>query len=77
LPLSNGNGRMGRFLVNIILAADGYPWTVIPMEKRENYVVVLESASVEHNIVPFAMFLGCLVSDSLAGKLTPQVPKNL
>ena len=63
--------------MNVMLAAGGYPWTVIPLEKREDYMVVLESASVEQDIVPFAMFLGCLVSDSLAGKLTPQVPKNL
>ncbi len=52
----------------------GYPWTVIPLEKRDDYMAALESASVELDIAPFAMFLGCLVSDSLEGKPAPQVP---
>ena len=39
-------------------------------------MAALESASVEQDIAPFAMFLGGLVSDSLEGKPTPQVPTN-
>jgi len=74
-PYMDGNGRMGRFLMNVMLAAGGYPWTIIPLEKRDDYMAALESASVEQDIAPFAMFLGCLVSDSLAGKPAPQVPK--
>jgi len=73
-PYMDGNGRMGRFLMNVMLAGGGYPWTVIPLQKRDNYMAALESASVEQNIAPFAMFLGRLVSDSLEGKPAPQVP---
>lgn len=73
-PYMDGNGRMGRFLMNLMLASGGYPWTVIPLEKRDIYMAALESASVEQNIVPFTMFLGCLVSDSLEGKPTPRIP---
>jgi len=73
-PYMDGNGRMARFLMNVMLAAGGYPWTVIPLEKRADYMAALESASVEQDIVPFAMFLGRLVSDSLEGKPAPQVP---
>ena len=72
-PYMDGNGRMGRFLMNVMLAAGGYPWTVIPLEKRNDYMAALESASVEQDIAPFAIFLGRLVSDSLAGKPVPQV----
>jgi len=61
-PYMDGNGRMGRFLMNVMLAAGGYPWTVIPLESRDLYMAALESASVEQNIAPFAMFLGRLVS---------------
>jgi len=61
----DGNGRMGRFLMNVMLAAGGYPWTVIPLEKRDDYMAALESGSVEQDIVPVAIFLGCLVSESL------------
>ena len=71
----DGNGRMGRFLMNVMLAAGGYSWTVIPMEKRNDYMAALESASVKQDIAPFALFLGRLVSDRLEGKPTPKVPK--
>jgi len=75
-PYMDGNGRMGRFLMNVMLAGGGYPWTVIPLEKRDDYMAALESASVEQDIAPFAMFLGRLVSGSLEGKPAPQVPTS-
>jgi Fic family protein len=61
----DGNGRIGRFLMNIMLAAGGYPWTVIPLDRWTDYMTILESASVKQDIEPFAIFLGDLVSDSL------------
>jgi Fic family protein len=64
----DGNGRIGRFLMNVMLAAGGYPWTVIPIENRDDYMAALESASVEQDIAPFAIFLGRLVSKSLECK---------
>jgi len=73
-PYMDGNGRMGRFLMNVMLAGGGYPWTVIPLEKRDDYMASLERASAELNIAPFAMFLGRLVSDRLEGKPAPEMP---
>ncbi len=67
-PYADGNGRMGRFLMNVMLAGGGYPWTVIPLEKRDNYMAALERASVEQDIEPFAIFLGRLVAAGLEGK---------
>lgn len=61
-PYMDGNGRMGRFLINAMLASGGYPWTVIPVERRDDYMQSLESASVQGDIVPFTKFLGGLVS---------------
>ena len=55
--------RVGRFLMNVMLAAGGYPWIVIPLNKREDYMHALECGSVEQDIEPFAIFLGHLVSD--------------
>lgn len=66
-PYMDGNGRMGRFLMNAMLASGGYPWTVIPVEQRENYMLALEAASVGKDIEPFANFLARLVEGSLKG----------
>ena len=73
-PYFDGNGRMGRFLMNVMLAAGGYPWTVIPIERRDAYMEALEVASVDGDIEPFARFLGGLVNDNLEGKPGPKVP---
>jgi hypothetical protein len=56
-PYTDGNGRLGRFLMNALLATGGYPWTVIPVAKRDTYMSALESASVAGNITPLAEFI--------------------
>ena len=61
-PYIDGNGRLGRFLMNLMMASGGYPWTVIPVEKRGEYMASLESASVKEDIVPFATLLAELVA---------------
>ncbi len=73
-PYFDGNGRMGRFLMNVMLASGGYPWTVIPVERRDDYMTALECASVRSNINPFTEFLGELVRDNVEGKPGPRVP---
>jgi len=60
-PYRDGNGRIGRFLMNLMLASGGYPWTVIPVETRTDYMQALEDASVRQNIKPFAQFIAKLV----------------
>jgi Fic family protein len=73
-PYVDGNGRMGRFLMNTMLASGGYPWTVIPVEERNEYMAALEEASVGQNIVPFAAFLARLVDDGIKGESILKVP---
>ncbi len=73
-PYMDGNGRIGRFLMNVMLASGGYPWTVVPLQRRDAYMDVLEQASVNHNIVPFTDFLARLVKDGLKGKAAPKFP---
>lgn len=63
-PYMDGNGRMGRFLMNLMLASGGYPWTVVPLEQRDTYMAALEQASVGQDIGPFAELLGALVGRS-------------
>lgn len=60
-PYMDGNGRIGRFLFNTMLASGGYSWTVVPVEKRDAYMAALEKASVDGDITDFAKFLGELV----------------
>lgn len=73
-PYIDGNGRMGRFLMNAMLASGGYPWTVIPVDRRDDYMAALEAASVRQDIGPFAALVSELVRDALAGKPTPPIP---
>ncbi|MEW8538059.1 MAG: Fic family protein [Candidatus Thiodiazotropha endolucinida] len=73
-PYMDGNGRIGRFLMNVMLASGGYPWTVVPLQRRDAYMDALEQASVNHNIVPFTDFLSRLVKDGLKGKAAPKFP---
>jgi len=56
-PYMDGNGRMGRFLMNAMMASGGYPWLIVPVEQRTAYMEALEAASVDGDIVPFTRFL--------------------
>jgi hypothetical protein len=66
-PYMDGNGRTGRFLMNVMMASAGYPWTVIPVQLRAPYMAALEAASVDQNIGPFADFLAAQI-----GRPAPQ-----
>ena len=64
-PYSDGNGRMARFLMNVMLASGGYPWTVIRVEDRIAYLSALDSASIGMDIRPFSAFVAQRVRWSL------------
>lgn len=72
-PYIDGNGRTGRFMMNVMLAAGAYPWTVVPLETRDRYMAALESASVGQDIVPFTKFLGELVDANMKGRSIAKV----
>lgn len=61
-PYMDGNGRVGRFLMNTMLASGGYPWTVITVDRRNEYMAALEDASVNNDIKPFAKFIASFLT---------------
>ncbi|MBZ5499878.1 MAG: Fic family protein [Acidobacteriia bacterium] len=64
-PYADGNGRIARFLMNVMLASGGYPWTVIRVEDRTSYLEALDRASIDTDIKPFAEFVAQCVKWSL------------
>ena len=56
-PYMDGNGRIARFLMNVMLASGGYPWTVIRLEDRARYLAALDRASLDQDIGPFAQLI--------------------
>lgn len=56
-PYFDGNGRIGRFMMNALLASGGYPWTVVRVARRQQYMDALELASVKGDIAPLTQFL--------------------
>ena len=64
-PYMDGNGRTARFAMNSQLVTAGYLWVVIPVERRQEYMAVLEQASVEGNIEGFVRFIGRVMESQL------------
>ena len=67
-PYMDGNGRTGRFLMNVMLASGGYPWTVMPVTRRTEYLSALENASINQDIIPFADLVSLLVKETMDGR---------
>lgn len=56
-PFVDGNGRVGRLLMNLILHKEGYPMVNIPSKTKHKYYTALESAQVRDNLRPFIKLL--------------------
>jgi fido (protein-threonine AMPylation protein) len=56
-PYMDGNGRIGRFLMNLMFISGGFGWTIIKSEFRDQYMAALEEASTKENITPFSEFI--------------------
>ncbi len=56
-PYMDGNGRIGRFIMNLMLVSGGISWTIIRTSVRDDYMRALESASTNEDVVPFVKFI--------------------
>lgn len=62
-PYMDGNGRTARFTMNSQLVTGGYPWVVVPLEKRDDYMAALGKASIQEEIEPFVKFIVSLITE--------------
>lgn len=56
-PFVDGNGRVGRLLMNFILHKKGYPMINIPNKRKYEYYNALESSQINGNLRPLVKFL--------------------
>jgi Fic family protein len=64
-PFMDGNGRLSRLLMNLLLCSAGLPWTIIRAEERREYFGALEAAHVREDYAPFARFITTRVARTL------------
>lgn len=55
-PFGDGNGRIGRIAMNMILLGSGYPMLNIQYGSRSGYYRALERASAASNSLPFVLW---------------------
>lgn len=56
-PFVDGNGRVGRLLMNFILHKNGYPMLDIPNRRRRDYYAALQRAQVEGDLRAFVSLM--------------------
>ncbi len=64
-PFVDGNGRLGRLLLNLMLIRGGYPPALIRKEDREEYIASLETAQLSDAMFPYYRVIYRAVERSL------------
>jgi hypothetical protein len=58
------HARIGRFVMNAMLASGGYPWTILRVGRRIEYMTALEEASTRENIAQFTQFVARAINSA-------------
>jgi Fic family protein len=70
-PFTDGNGRTGRLLMNLLLLKAGFPVVSISNQKRENYIAALSTAQQSQNDLSLLLAFICEAThDSLIETLS-------
>jgi Fic family protein len=69
-PFSDGNGRVGRLLLNLMLMRDGYPPALLLQEWRIGYMQALAVAQTKDSYGPIVNLIGRSVEQALDRYLT-------
>jgi len=62
-PFVDGNGRVGRLILNMILRKNNFPMINIPNKKKYIYYKSLESAQINGDLRPLVKFLFDLIKE--------------
>jgi Fic family protein len=73
-PFEDGNGRMSRLLLNLILVRNGYPFAVIKSVDKPQYLRALREMDVSGNFKPFLIYISRCVEQTLDLYLMPEKP---
>ena len=56
-PFSDGNGRIGRLLIQAMLLKEGYPPAVIPQKRKRHYLAALNRSQIKNEFLDLEEFL--------------------
>jgi len=57
-PFDDGNGRMARLLMNLILMQAGFPPVIVRTDNKQTYLLALEKADADDDLEPFINLAG-------------------
>jgi len=64
-PFDDGNGRMARLLMNLILLKSKYPFAIIRKVERKKYIGLLDAVSARGDFEPFLVYIARCVEQTL------------
>lgn len=74
-PFTDGNGRIARLLMNLLLIQSGYPPAIIRRQDREKYIDSIEAGQLTGSLTDFYNLIYQAVNRSLDIYLDAVVPK--